>query len=133
MQTIADKYRIPESGISGAEMEALKSVADRQFDAQISTAPEKSTADLAREVVRKCLKNASELLDDKIKYMGDNASLVRNLLEAANEAQQLVPPDRFVLRDPFPHPDHDKKAIADAVCDVLKEQAENAPTELSYD
>lgn len=33
--------------------------------------------DLAREVSRKCLQNASVLLDDKAGWMGDDAKLVR--------------------------------------------------------
>ncbi|MBD5154319.1 MAG: hypothetical protein HDT15_04390 [Oscillibacter sp.] len=94
-----------------------------------------SIEDLAREVSRKCLKNASDLLDNKTNWMGDDAKLVRYLVEIAAEANKMIPVARGpiirVCDSPPLQREDDKKALADAIREILTEEAENRP-DLDY-
>ena len=103
-----------------------KSEKKRTFPERVGFSPNgASIEDLAREVGGKCLQHASDLLNDQANWMGDDAKMVRTLVETACAAQELIPKPLIKLGFPSTGP-ADRKATADAIRTVLEEEAKSA-------
>ena len=115
-------------GLSDEDIQHLEQVANTQFNFGIKLIRKVSIEDLARAVSRKCLERASDLLDEKVNCVnGDGKLVVRYLVETAVEANKLIPHARNPMirigDPPHSHSEADKRALADAIREILMEQA----------